>query len=190
MPKLDRKSRKVVSTPIKVASAPIKVGKKKYISLVYQKNPRRFTMIACAGLLGLFMAPKVIYTALDFNKVIDRAIADNQLLLEVANNARKAEQIYESGCLFVVSEENRQKFTTFQVDRPVYDGARPDVPLPIGTAVCAWDGTVGVVGNGWFEGKSTPVVVKTWFTGNRDVIEKSFQKSKMSGREFIAITAN
>lgn len=87
-------------------------------------------------------------------------------------SAKVAESRYTSGCVMVVAERARDKFTALSNGQPVIDFARK-IPFPVGTIACDAYGNTGEI---VADPSGKPVVGRMAFTGNRAVIDAAMKR--------------
>ncbi|MBD2019924.1 hypothetical protein H6F43_06950 [Leptolyngbya sp. FACHB-36] len=110
-------------------------------------------------------------------KAITQQNALHQMELQASEQAKQqsskiAESRYQSGCVMVVAERARDKFTALSNGQPVIDFARK-VPFPVGTIVCDAYGNTGEIIP---DATGKPVVGRMAFTGNRAVIDTAMKR--------------
>lgn len=88
----------------------------------------------------------------------------------VEKQAAIAEQRYEQGCLFVVTNRTKTD-TVLTAGEPVLDRAR-NKPLPPGAVVCDVFGNTGKI----VSSDNGPVVGEIAFTGDSSLVDKAFAK--------------
>lgn len=122
--------------------------------------------------------------------------ADEKRLLELQQSAETkkreaviAEQRYQDGCIMVVASNDQGRLTTLEEGQPVFDSARKDAFLPIGSVVCDVNGNTGEIVRGdWFDKNisstipNQPVVGKMAFTGNREVVDAVMRRRAAGAR--------
>ncbi|BAZ39444.1 hypothetical protein NIES4101_53970 [Calothrix sp. NIES-4101] len=88
-----------------------------------------------------------------------------------------AESRFKKGCVIVVAQKAPDKFTSLTEGFPVIDWVR-QTPLPAGTVVCDANGNTAIIERR--NGK--PVVGKTAYTGNQELINKAKKKANAQYR--------
>jgi hypothetical protein len=102
-----------------------------------------------------------------------------QARLQLSQDAAKqkdtiARQRYESGCVMVVSSDDKTKLTALTEGQPVIDSAR-NVPLSVGNIVCDSHGLTGEIIPD-LKNPQVPIVGNTAFTHDREIIAKAMQR--------------
>lgn len=152
-----------------------------------QKNPVEAGAVALV-VVGVLLNLDSVVAGLQANSAIRNVRSNQQTQLNLlkaeqqsaAEKAQIAEDRFKSGCLFVVAAGTAQA-TTLTEGQAVRDPAR-NAPLPVGTLVCASDGTTGLIAA---NSEGMPVVTGIAFTGNQEVIREAMQRSGFTSKTQI-----